>query len=147
MSLENKKMKNMMIGVIIILSIVASAIVFIPGTTGNFTYGIYNFSSYSELESYLEKAINQGNQYYFELDSTSAPRNNVGAEKGSSSNDVSQGIDYSETNIQVAGVDEPDIVKTDGSYIYTISGSSVHIIQAYPIAKIHLLGYSPFKTL
>jgi len=32
---------------------------------------------------------------------------------------VSKGeSDYSETNIQVSGVDEADIVKTDGKYIY-----------------------------
>ena len=29
--------------------------------------------------------------------------------------------DYSETNIQVKGVDEADIIKTDGNYIYTVS--------------------------
>ena len=29
--------------------------------------------------------------------------------------------DYSTTNIQVAGVDEADTVKTDGQYIYTLS--------------------------
>ena len=28
--------------------------------------------------------------------------------------------DYSTTNIQVAGVDEADTVKTDGQYIYTL---------------------------
>lgn len=32
--------------------------------------------------------------------------------------------DYSTTNIQVAGVDEADIVKTDGKYIYTLSRAS-----------------------
>ena len=31
--------------------------------------------------------------------------------------------DFSTTNIQVAGVDEADTVKTDGSYIYTVSNS------------------------
>ena len=34
---------------------------------------------------------------------------------------VSSSDDYSTTNIQVAGVDEADTVKTDGNYIYTIS--------------------------
>src|SRR3989442_10228516 len=33
--------------------------------------------------------------------------------------------DYSKTNVQVAGVDEPDFVKSDGKYIYTISGNSI----------------------
>jgi inhibitor of cysteine peptidase len=41
--------------------------------------------------------------------------------------------DYSETNIQVEGVDEADIVKTDGQYIYTFSGSSLAIVNAHPI--------------
>ncbi len=36
-------------------------------------------------------------------------------------------IDYSETNIQVEGVDEADIIKTDGNYIYSLSESSVVI--------------------
>ena len=31
--------------------------------------------------------------------------------------------DYSTTNIQVDGVDEADIVKNDGKYIYTVSYS------------------------
>lgn len=40
--------------------------------------------------------------------------------------------DFSETNIQVAGVDEADIIKTDGNYIYTVSGNVLYIVKAYP---------------
>ncbi|MEW6378654.1 MAG: beta-propeller domain-containing protein [bacterium] len=40
--------------------------------------------------------------------------------------------DYSTTNIQVAGVDESDQIKNDGSYIYMVKGKSVRIIKAYP---------------
>jgi inhibitor of cysteine peptidase len=39
---------------------------------------------------------------------------------------------YSTTNIQVAGVDEADTVKTDGEYIYVIAKNQVLIVQAYP---------------
>ncbi|MBW6441222.1 beta-propeller domain-containing protein [Patescibacteria group bacterium] len=39
---------------------------------------------------------------------------------------------YSKTNVQVYGVDEGDIVKNDGKYIYTISGNEVVILDAYP---------------
>lgn len=35
--------------------------------------------------------------------------------------------DHSTTNVQVEGVDESDIVKTDGSYIYSVSNNIVHI--------------------
>lgn len=38
--------------------------------------------------------------------------------------------DYSATNVQVEGVDEADIVKTDGVYIYTISKNKLYIVRA-----------------
>ena len=41
--------------------------------------------------------------------------------------DASTSKDYSKTNIQVEGVDEADIIKTDGDYIYSLSGNNVII--------------------
>ena len=38
----------------------------------------------------------------------------------------------SETNVQVEGVDEGDLIKTDGQYIYVVSNSSIKIICADP---------------
>lgn len=38
--------------------------------------------------------------------------------------------DYSKTNVQVEGVDEADIVKTDGNYIYYISSNRIVIVNA-----------------
>jgi inhibitor of cysteine peptidase len=40
--------------------------------------------------------------------------------------------DFSQTNVQVKGVDEADIVKNDGKYIYLIKGSSIRIVEAFP---------------
>lgn len=40
--------------------------------------------------------------------------------------------DYSHTNIQEEGVDEPDRVKTDGSYIYTVSGEHFFLLKSWP---------------
>ncbi len=42
---------------------------------------------------------------------------------------------YSQTNVQVAGVDEPDFVKNDGKYIYVISGDTLAIVDAYPASS------------
>ncbi|MCL2354910.1 MAG: beta-propeller domain-containing protein, partial [Oscillospiraceae bacterium] len=39
-------------------------------------------------------------------------------------------MDYSTTNIQVEGVDEADIVKTDGQYIYYVSRDGIVIVDA-----------------
>ncbi len=47
--------------------------------------------------------------------------------------------DYSTTNVQVEGVDEADLIKTDGEYIYTISGATTYIIKAYPGADAETL--------
>lgn len=40
--------------------------------------------------------------------------------------------DFSQTNIQVRGVDEADIIKNDGKYIYMIKDNTVRIIEAFP---------------
>ncbi|MBI4173604.1 MAG: beta-propeller domain-containing protein [Candidatus Aenigmarchaeota archaeon] len=47
--------------------------------------------------------------------------------------------DYSGTNVQVAGVDEGDIVKTDGEYIYVISQGRLVAAKAYPAAGMQVL--------
>ncbi|MBQ8794573.1 MAG: beta-propeller domain-containing protein, partial [Clostridia bacterium] len=46
------------------------------------------------------------------------------------SDDLNNKTDYSETTTQVKGVDEADIVKTDGKYIYSFNGSEIKIIKA-----------------
>jgi inhibitor of cysteine peptidase len=46
---------------------------------------------------------------------------------------------HSTTNIQVAGVDEADVVKTDGAYIYLASGNKTVIVQAYPAEQARVL--------
>jgi len=38
--------------------------------------------------------------------------------------------DYSDTNLQVAGVQEADVVKTDGKYIYALSAEKLYIVSA-----------------
>ncbi|MEA4940398.1 MAG: beta-propeller domain-containing protein, partial [Christensenella sp.] len=39
-------------------------------------------------------------------------------------------VDYSGTNVQVKGVDEADIVKTDGNYIYYLAANQLNILKA-----------------
>ncbi|MDD3653578.1 MAG: beta-propeller domain-containing protein [Desulfotomaculaceae bacterium] len=49
------------------------------------------------------------------------------------------GADYSKTNVQVEGVDEADLVKTDGSYIYMVNGQRVVIAKAYPASDMEIV--------
>ncbi len=46
--------------------------------------------------------------------------------------------DTSATNVQVQGVDEADIVKTDGTYIYQVNERNVVIIKAVPADAIQV---------
>jgi hypothetical protein len=52
--------------------------------------------------------------------------------------------DFSKTNVQVEGVDEADIVKTDGKYIYTLSHHTISIIQALPASEMKVVARIPF---
>ncbi len=47
---------------------------------------------------------------------------------GKSANTAAQ--DYSQTNVQVQGVDEGDIVKTDGSRVFIVTQGMIRIVQA-----------------
>ncbi len=53
--------------------------------------------------------------------------------------------DYSKTNVQVQGVDEADIVKTDGKYIYKISDSKLSIVLATPVDQMRVVGEITFN--
>lgn len=54
--------------------------------------------------------------------------------------------DYSTTNIQVEGVDEADIIKTDGKYIYAVSKNNLFIIDGYPANDAKILSKIVFKS-
>lgn len=46
--------------------------------------------------------------------------------------------DYSKTNVQVEGVDEADIVKTDGEYIYYANDNKIEIVKTSDTGKLTL---------
>ncbi|CAG7650635.1 beta-propeller domain-containing protein [Paenibacillus allorhizosphaerae] len=46
---------------------------------------------------------------------------------------------YSGTNVQVEGVDEADVIKTDGTYIYQVNRDRVIVSQAYPAESMSVV--------
>ena len=101
------------------------------------SYGIAKkFSSSDELKSFLKERQSQGyyGQYLRETLATATPTA-AGAEKASDSSSIG----YSTTNIQVEGVDEADIIKNDGKYIYKVSNGIVYIIEAYPADDMEII--------
>jgi len=112
--------------------------------------GLPRFTSEEELVTAFTEGRNQGYQGdYYTKDGLGrmgmAPAAAGEAAVGGPTSDVS----YSDTNVQVAGVDEADVVKTDGKYIYIIARSSIYIAQAYPAESARILthvaipGFSP----
>lgn len=105
------------------------------------------FSSYEELRNFLvENSKTQGVfPFYGPLDiairgpealptPVPAPVPSPGATSAPKA--ISE---YSTTNVQVVGVDEADIVKTDGEHIYVIANNSVLILKAYPPEEAEVL--------
>jgi len=63
--------------------------------------------------------------------------------------DVQAANSHSGTNTQVAGVDEGDLVETDGDFLYVLSGDELAIFDAWPVEDLRLasrvkIGGSPF---
>jgi uncharacterized secreted protein with C-terminal beta-propeller domain len=50
---------------------------------------------------------------------------------------------FSQTNVQVAGVNEADIVKTDGNYIYYVHNQQLVIAQAWPANSLSIVSSTP----
>ncbi|MBN2101286.1 MAG: beta-propeller domain-containing protein [Candidatus Aenigmarchaeota archaeon] len=104
------------------------------------------FSTVDEFTNFVKS--NQGGSYYYSgsgfarstgvmeesiaMDSMATPTAAPLADGIQKAGESGSSWDYSETNVQVKGVDEADIIKTDGNYIYTITGNTVFIIKAYP---------------
>jgi len=56
-----------------------------------------------------------------------------------SSSSVESASEYSTTNVQVAGVDEADFIKNDGSYIYILANDQFRIIDAWPPEEANII--------
>jgi len=122
------------------------------------TSGIINhFSSYQELQSFIEEQQKNSNDYRYTntaksfsngsvstglenlaMDSADGLSVPVSSDESSNSSD-STNLDFSSSNIQVTGVDEADIIKSDGKYIYAVVGQDVIIISAYPAEEAKVI--------
>ena len=99
------------------------------------------FASQDELKNFILAGLKRGeiNRLIgpsFGFDVTSGARALPQGVLGATKESVPE---YSATNVQVAGVDEADIVKTDGRFIYIASGSRFLIVDAYPAKTMKLV--------
>jgi inhibitor of cysteine peptidase len=150
---QEVKKKTQIYGTAAVLSaVLLISAIFVFGSTPGLTplvnplaiSDMKTFSDTTELRNYLS-ANSQGAANYAggPLDlklfrGSSSDGSLTGAAPPMAAESTSQGNSYSITNIQVAGVDEADIVKNDGNYLYIASNdysnsqSNIYILKADP---------------
>lgn len=63
----------------------------------------------------------------------------------SDSGGVPSGREHSETNVQVEGVDEADLIETDSDYLYTLTHGQLVITKAWPADSLEVLSRTDIK--
>ena len=115
-------------------------------TTGKANSGsLPGFNSEEELVNAFIEAHDSGFAgYYYSKGSLGRLEMVPAAAAQAATSDGGNQLSYSDTNIQVAGVDEADIVKTDGKFIYLIAQNRLYIAEAYPADSAKILTHLGF---
>ncbi len=146
-----KKICLILISIVLIFGI-SGSILYFSNDTGVFqkenneekyVESLPKVGSIENLKKMIKKSDN--NKYWsntngliFDAVAESAPT--VSGDLGfSATTDSVKGESYSETNIQEVGVDEADIVKTDGKNIYQLTNNELVITKAYPADEMEIL--------
>jgi uncharacterized secreted protein with C-terminal beta-propeller domain len=107
---------------------------------------IKKFSNYQELQYFVENNSGSGNYGGRFLDGNGAMLKASALPMAENEAIGVGSSDYSQTNVQVAGVDEADLVKTDGEYIYSVAGKTLFITKANPADRAEVVSKIEFKS-
>jgi inhibitor of cysteine peptidase len=135
---DSKIQAIMVITIILSLSVIAAVT---PDNQANAETRLKSFTSYEELRNFVSASAQYQSPYI--LGGTRQTWNL--APTFTTAEDSSKASEYSTTNIQVEGVDEADIVKTDGTYIYVVSNQTIIILKAYPPEEAQILSRIRFQ--
>jgi hypothetical protein len=118
-----------MVLVFVVVACVSSAgVVYMVRNMGSGSHELNDllstFGSYGDLKDFMTAQKGNQSSLGFGGSGPSQMRESVGS------------VPHSDTNVQVSGVDEEDVVKTDGTYLYIVSYTSVEIVQAYPPSEM-----------
>ena len=116
--------------------------------------GLGSFQSYSELQSFIATNAKSAQQYsrsggiFFggPVMAGVTTLTQIVTQAGTTVNAAQSTPSYTGTNVQVQGVDEPDIVKTDGMHIFVSTSNAVTIINAYPPNSTSVLSTITFQN-
>lgn len=96
------------------------------GSGANLNSPIDDVETANDYSEVYEKIVSLYNDSFYSAkgDTEAIAEGDMVTDESSNNND------FSRTNVQVEGVDEADIIKTDGEYIYYIAREKLHIVSA-----------------
>jgi len=108
---------------------------------GDHDPGLQRFASCDDMRDYIVDAWTEtlvqsryGGSYGWDVMEGDVATDDGGGEGGGGPSD------WSETNVQEAGVDEPDMVKTDGEHIYVVHQDELTILDSWPVEDTAVVG-------
>ncbi len=109
---------------------------------------ITNYDDYKLFVKENVKKVPNSSGHYYNTDQASNSSLSLSDMASSESYSAysSAGSNYSETNVQVKGVDEADVIKTDGKHIFIISKNNLFIINALPASDSEIITTIEFES-
>lgn len=140
------KSKNFLLSLLLIFSTLSVVMLFsfysakgiLPGLKSQKNYQLLpRFGSCNELKDKIKSTAFARNDIAFDVFN---PKSVVNAEATASAKSKLPEY-FTETNVQVEGIDESDILKTDGKYIYALNQiqRKIKIVQIYPVEQAKLI--------
>jgi len=147
MSIGKSRLTNLIVAMILAAGLAAGCLPLSSTAEPKPTRKLPRFSS---CESLVEAFERSDEGIYFERDlamplAKSAPPTMAMPQAELKAGLSDSGPDHSTTNVQVEGVDEADIVKNDGKYIYLVAKNKVIICLAYPPSESKILSKSSLE--
>jgi inhibitor of cysteine peptidase len=122
----------------------------------NYSKSLPTVGSSNNLQKLLATYIGQNNGIKYDANKTEGVANaptmpleksfSSAAIKGKGNNQLDATKDYSTTNLQVQGVDEEDLVKTDGEFIFKVNAQKIiNVIKAEPASNMEAVNNITFE--
>lgn len=109
-----------------------------PDPSVNKSLTLVSYSSCVELEKEVKEMLTgemeknaDGLRYYCKYRAEPLMEPTAGGE------DSMSGVETTGTNLQEEGVDEADLIKTDGDYAYAIVGEEIKIVRIWPFSQFN----------
>ena len=134
----NEKLFYKFVPVLVIVAVIIFSNILTAETRTEYLTGdfqVKTFISKQELENFILLKIKEAesNNQYWRFVETARSKESVQPLS------AADRLEYSTTNIQVEGVDEADILKIDGQYVYISLKNKLLILQVYPAEKMKIL--------